>query len=294
MRTRPARPGRGVPGPRPAHPAARLARPSTWPGASRPPARYIWHAVFAPSDLSPRARTLAAAVIHRTWEWVATVGCVGPDDARGRRFHAMGANSCICFPPGSVFGETGIAIGIQTLIGPYVSLSAGMPGNPPPRRDDEPVVVIGDRCSIGRGTSIVGLRHIDIGDDVAIGPNVYITDHNHRYDDVTAPIAGQWPAQDPVRIGAGSWLGTGVIVLPGSDIGCHVTVAAGSVVRGAIPDRSVVAGAPARVVRRYSPDEGWIPPLRATSEPPTSAAPASAPPTSGSPTGQPATIRRPQ
>ena len=115
----------------------------------------------------------------------------------------------------------------------------------------------------------MGLRHIDIGDDVAIGPNVYITDHNHRYDDITAPIAGQWLAQDSVRIGAGSWLGTGVIVLPGSDIGVHVAVAAGSVVRGRLPDRSVAAGAPARVVRQYSADEGWVPPLRTRPSPAT-------------------------
>jgi acetyltransferase-like isoleucine patch superfamily enzyme len=222
--------------------------------------------VFAPSDLSPRIRDLAAAVIHRTWGWVAAVGCVGPDDARGRRFRAMGSGSCICFPPGSVFGEGGIAIGAHTLIGPNVSLSAGMPGGPPTGTEGEPIVTIGDRCSIGRGTSIVGMRHIEIGDDVAIAPNVYITDHNHSYGDIEAPIVGQWPAIGWVRIGAGSWLGTGVVVLPGADIGCHVAVAAGSVVRGVVPDRSVVAGAPAKVVRHYSDDEGWVPPLPATNE----------------------------
>jgi acetyltransferase-like isoleucine patch superfamily enzyme len=213
------------------------------------------------------ARNLAAAVIHRAWGWIASVGCVGPDDALGRRFHSMGLHSCIAFPPGSVFGESAIAIGGATLIGPYVSLAAGIPGGAAIGNTDHrnPVITIGDRCSIGRGTSIVALRHIEIGDDVAIGPNVYITDHNHSYADVTVPIAGQWPVEDTVRIGAGSWLGTGVIVLPGSDIGCHVTVAAGSVVRGPVPDRSVVAGAPARVVRRHSVDEGWVPPLRTTS-----------------------------
>jgi len=178
----------------------------------------------------------------------------------------MGDNSCICFPPGSVFGEAGIEIGSQTLIGPYVSMSAGMPGDAPRGRNERPIVVIGDRCSIGRGTSIVGLRDIAIGDDVAIGPNVYITDHNHSYGDVTTPIAGQWPTDEPVRIGAGSWLGTGVIVLPGSNIGCHVAVAAGSVVLGPVPDRCVIAGAPARVVRRYSPEQGWDPPLRSATE----------------------------
>ncbi len=223
--------------------------------------------MFAASDLPPWARNMAAGMIHRAWGWIATVGCIGPDDARARRFHSLGEHSCICFPPGSVFGEGAIAIGAQTLIGPYVSLSAGLPGDRQAAgRDDAPVVAIGDRCSIGRGSSIVGLRRIEIGDDVAMGPNVYITDHNHSYCDVTVPIAGQWPADDPVRIGSGSWLGTGVIVLPGSDIGRHVTVAAGSVVRGSVPDRSVVAGVPAQVVRRHSAEDGWVPPLPPRSE----------------------------
>jgi acetyltransferase-like isoleucine patch superfamily enzyme len=64
----------------------------------------------------------------------------------------------------------------------------------------------------------------------------------------------QWPpAEAPVRIGAGSWLATGVTVLPGADIGRHVTVGAGAVVRGQIPDNTVVVGMPARVVRSYDP-----------------------------------------
>jgi acetyltransferase-like isoleucine patch superfamily enzyme len=161
-----------------------------------------------------------------------------------------------------VYGQAAIAIGSHTLVGPYVSLAAGMPGDPAPQPGDPPVVVIGARCSIGRGSSIVAMGRIEIGDDVAIGPNVYITDHNHTYGDVTLPIAAQWPGTEPVRVGAGSWLGTGVVVLPGSDIGCHVAVAAGSVVRGPVPDCCVVAGAPARVVRRYSAEQGWDPPLR--------------------------------
>lgn len=209
-------------------------------------------------ELSPRARNAAAAVIHRAWRWVAVVGCVSPDDALGKRFGYMGRRSCIAFPPGSVFGEQWIEIGAETLIGPHVSLAAGMPGQPP-NGSTKAVIVIGERCSIGRNSSIVGLMRILIEDDVAVAPNVYITDHNHGYRDVSMPIASQWPVQAPVRIGAGSWLGTGVIVLPGSDIGRNVTVAAGSVVRGVIPDHTVVAGAPARVVRQHSPEHGWRP-----------------------------------
>ena len=86
-------------------------------------------------------------------------------------------------------------------------------------------------------------------------PYVYVTDQNHVYADVDAPIGRQWPAEDPVTIGSGSWLGANVIVLPGSQIGRNVAVAAGSVVRGCLPDHCVAAGAPAKVVRRHG-DEG--------------------------------------
>lgn len=173
----------------------------------------------------------------------------------------MGRGSCIAFPPGAVYGERWITIGTDTLIGPHVSLAVGMP-NERIDRDAEPVIIIGSRGTVGRGNSIIGRRRIEIEDDVTMGPNVYITDHNHSYDDVDVPIARQWLTEDPVRIGAGSWLGAGVIVLPGADIGHNVTVAAGSVVRGRIPDHSVVAGAPARVVRRHVQGEGWIPPIQ--------------------------------
>jgi acetyltransferase-like isoleucine patch superfamily enzyme len=216
--------------------------------------------VFRPSELSPRARNLAAGVIQRAWGWISDVGAVSPDDERGRRFGHMGTGSCISFPPGAVFGERWIHIGARTLIGPHVSMSAGMwPGQVMER---DPVIRIGERCNIGRGSCIVGHLSIDIGDDVTTGPYVYITDQNHVYADVTLPIGRQFPTEDAVVIGPGCWLGTGAIVLPGARIGRNVAVAAGSVVRGDVPDFCVVAGAPARVVRRHIDDEGWEPPLR--------------------------------
>jgi acetyltransferase-like isoleucine patch superfamily enzyme len=61
-----------------------------------------------------------------------------------------------------------------------------------------------------------------------------------------------------VRIGAGSWIGHGAMILPGTSIGRNVVVGAGSVVRGKIEDHCVVAGAPARVVRRLEPGRGWV------------------------------------
>jgi acetyltransferase-like isoleucine patch superfamily enzyme len=53
-------------------------------------------------------------------------------------------------------------------------------------------------------------------------------------------------------------LGANVVVLPGAQIGEHVVVAAGAVVRGTIPDRCVVAGVPARIIRRWVDGQGWL------------------------------------
>jgi acetyltransferase-like isoleucine patch superfamily enzyme len=216
--------------------------------------------VFPTTALSPRRRALAAGLIHRAWAWISVVGTVSPDDERGRRYRALGSGSCLAFPPGPVINEGWIAIGEATLIGPNVSLAAGLPGEPLDPAAP-PIIRIGDRCNIGRGSSLNGRVGLVIEDDVTTGPNVYVTDHNHRYDDLDLPIGRQWVNEAPVRIGAGSWLGTGVVVLPGADIGRHVTVAANSVVRGAVPDHCVIAGAPAKVVRQYVEGEGWVPDL---------------------------------
>ena len=211
-------------------------------------------------------RRFAARLIHRSWRWIAAVGTVSPDDEHG--FRMLGEQSLIGFPPGDVFGEWWISIGARTLIAPEVTMSVGLPGEALDR-SAPPVITIGERCSIGRGTSIVGRRRIEIGDDVTIAPNVYITDHNHTYADVSKPIGTQYPTHDPVRIGDGSWIAAGATVLPGADIGAHVTVAAGAVVRGRVEDNAVVAGNPTRVVRRYA-DGTWDPPVRHQPEEPPS------------------------
>jgi len=214
-----------------------------------------------PDDLPPWVRNLAAAAIHRGWGWITALGGISPDDERGRRFRALGKGSYLSFPPGAIFGERWISIGAETLIGPHVVLSVGLFGEPiDPERP--PVLVIGDRCNIGRDSHIVSRCGVTIGDDVTTGPNVYITDQNHSYAKVDVPIGQQWLHEDPVSIGDGSWLGAGVVVLPGARIGRHVAVAAGSVVRGELPDFCVAAGSPARVVRRYVDGTGWDPPLR--------------------------------
>jgi acetyltransferase-like isoleucine patch superfamily enzyme len=118
-------------------------------------------------------------------------------------------------------------------------------------------IVIGDRCVLGAGSVLTAHASIEIGDDVWFGQNVFVSDASHGYQDPETPIGLQLGPHQPVVIGEGSWIGHGAIVLPGTRIGRHVVVGAGSVVRGVVPDHAVVAGVPAKVVRRLEPGVGW-------------------------------------
>jgi acetyltransferase-like isoleucine patch superfamily enzyme len=196
---------------------------------------------------------------HTAWGAVQRAGTITAESSGGRRFAAFGPHSLMAFPTGAVYGEHWIEVGDETMIGEQVTLCAGMmPGQD---LGDQPVLRVGSRCVIGRGSHIVAHYSIEIGDDVYTGPYVYITDQNHGYADPDVPIGRQWPVNTAVSIGAGTWLGAGAVVLPGACIGKNVVVAAGSVVRGTVPDRCVVAGVPARVVREYVSGTGWSRPV---------------------------------
>ena len=203
-------------------------------------------------------RAVLSALVHRAWRALQQAGSISPESPAGRRFAAFGARSMMAFPTGAVFGERWIEIGDDTMLAEQVTLCAGMmPGHD---LGDQTVLRVGSRCVIGRGSHIVAHHSILIGDDVFTGPYVYITDQNHAYADPDMPIGRQWPVNLAVSIGSGTWLGTGTIILPGACVGRNVVVAAGSVVRGTVPDRCVVAGVPARVVREYVPGTGWARP----------------------------------
>jgi acetyltransferase-like isoleucine patch superfamily enzyme len=208
-----------------------------------------------------RIKRAAGEVVRFGWSGLAELGAIGPDSRAGRRFGRFGQGSVICFPPNALFNERYIHIGAGTMIGPGVTLSAGMvPGQV---CVTDPVVRIGDRCLIGKGSGIVGHLCIDIGDDVWTGHHVYITDQNHGYEDVTVPISRQSMPERAVSIGGGSWIGHGTVVLPGTTIGRHVVIGANSVVSGSIPDFSVAVGTPAQIVRSYDPETGWVSSRRA-------------------------------
>ncbi len=206
-------------------------------------------------ELGKRRRALVASMIQAAWRRMQDAGTVTASSAAGRRFAAFGPGALMAFPTGSVYGERWIEIGDKTMIAEQVTMCAGMaPGHD---LGPDPVLRVGNRCVIGRGSHIVAHHSIEIGDDVFTGPYVYITDQNHKYEDIETPIGRQWPVNSAVRIGAGTWLGTGTVILPGAVVGRNVVVAAGSVVRGTVPDNCVVAGVPAKIVREYVQGIGW-------------------------------------
>ncbi|RLU80472.1 acyltransferase [Streptomyces griseocarneus] len=214
----------------------------------------------APVALRAWGRRAVSRAVHHGWRWIQQAGSVTAERPGPYRFARIGTGTRLAFPLGTVFGEQCIELGDYCIIGEQVTLTAGM--MPGLDLGPDPVLSLGNGVVLGRGSHVVASQKVTFGDDVFCGPYVYVTSDNHSYDDPDQPIGRQWPRTAPVTIGSGSWLGTGAVILPGARLGRNVVVAAGSVVRGEVPDHAVVAGAPAKVVRHWDPEQGWTPPLR--------------------------------
>jgi acetyltransferase-like isoleucine patch superfamily enzyme len=118
--------------------------------------------------------------------------------------------------------------------------------------DGAVVIEIGDYASIAGGCVLSAVSSVKLGRSVSLAPHVYIADHAHAYRDATRAIADQGITDiEAVEICDGAWLGANVVVLPGVRIGEGAVVAANSVVTKDVPDHSLAAGAPARVVARF-------------------------------------------
>ncbi|WP_343907382.1 acyltransferase [Nocardioides aquiterrae] len=200
-------------------------------------------------------RLLNAGVLAG-WHWLDRAGEITPGTRAAARFGSFGAGTSIGFPAATLMGTRSIHLGSGTIVGRQATLAVGYGPDDPnlPERG----LVVGDRCVLGARVTIVAHASVEIGDAVWFGQDVFVSDAGHGYQDPDLPIGHQFGGHDPVRIGSGSWLGHGSIVLPGAQIGRNVVVAAGSVVRGVVPDHSVVGGAPAKVLRRYEPGVGWV------------------------------------
>jgi acetyltransferase-like isoleucine patch superfamily enzyme len=120
-----------------------------------------------------------------------------------------------------------------------------------------PRIEIGDDAYIGGYVYMVAMEEISIGAGCVLAEQVFITDLEHGMDPRAGLIMQQpLKSKGAVRIGTGCFLGYRAVVLPGVMLGPHCVVGAQSVVTESVEEGSMVAGNPARVVKRWD-GERW-------------------------------------
>ncbi len=110
-----------------------------------------------------------------------------------------------------------------------------------------------DKVSIGTRSTVnpyaVVRGEVQLGDGVRIGSHACILGFNHNADDPTRPIYTQGTSAKGITIGDDVWIGSHAVILDGVKVGSHSIIAAGAIVVKEVPEYSVVAGNPARILR---------------------------------------------
>jgi acetyltransferase-like isoleucine patch superfamily enzyme len=117
----------------------------------------------------------------------------------------------------------------------------------------DPSLTIGEGSSLGYYNHIAAVRKVELGKFVLTANGVYISDNLHAFEDIDVPIMHQPVVfKSEVTIGDGTWIGEHACII-GAKIGKNCIIGANAVVTKDIPDYSVVAGAPARIIRQFNP-----------------------------------------
>ena len=109
-------------------------------------------------------------------------------------------------------------------------------------------VMIGDYTRVGIHNTIIG--PVTIGNHVNLAQGVVVTALNHNFNDPSLRIDEQGVSTNSVVIEDDVWIGANAVVLPGVTIGKHSVVAAGAVVTKDVEEGSLVAGMPAKPIKR--------------------------------------------
>ena len=109
-------------------------------------------------------------------------------------------------------------------------------------------VMIGDHTRVGLHNTIIG--PVIIGNHVNLAQGITVTALNHNFDDSNKRIDEQGVSTSAVIIEDDIWVGANAVILPGVTIGRHSVVAAGAVVTKDVPPHSLVAGVPAKIIKK--------------------------------------------
>ena len=114
---------------------------------------------------------------------------------------------------------------------------------------------VGNSLKIGDNVGInhycfIGVRgNVTIGNNVIFGPRVNVFSENHNFDKLDIPIKHQGVTKEDTIIGNDVWIGANVSIMPGVRIGNGCVIAAGSVITKDVPNFSVAAGVPAKIIK---------------------------------------------
>ncbi len=169
----------------------------------------------------------------------------------------IGINSYIRRPY-RIFGASHFRIGDRTFIGEYSYLYAveEHAGD-----SFSPRLVIGNDVNIGRYSCLTCMNELIIEDGCLLSEHVYIADAAHGLDPEGGPLAQQkLVSKGPIRLGYRTFVGYRACIMPGVTLGKHCIVGANSVVTRSFPDYSMIAGAPAQLIKVYSAEaRDWVP-----------------------------------
>ncbi len=157
----------------------------------------------------------------------------------------------IIVEPHVVYGPGRITYGENVFIAEHSWFSLPMP---------EAEIIIGNNTQLGRFLGMSCARRIEIGDSCVIGERVFLADVGHAYEDPNRCILISGLTEPkPVIIANDVLIGVGAFIGPGVTIGQHVMIGANSVVTRDVPSYSVVAGNPARIIKRFDFTTGtWV------------------------------------
>lgn len=145
--------------------------------------------------------------------------------------------------PTSIFGINKIFIGRRVRIFPNVRMEV---------HGRTSKLIVEDNVGIGQNVHITTGGNLIIGKSSTILANVFITDIDHNYEEIGIPILEQKIVVKQTEIGENCFIGIGAAIQAGTILGRQCIIGANSVVRGKFDDYSVIAGVPAKVIKKYN------------------------------------------
>lgn len=112
-----------------------------------------------------------------------------------------------------------------------------------------------DNISVGQNLHIVCYKdELIIGSNTTISANVFISNVDHEYKMLNKHILDQNFLYKKTIIGENCFIGYGAVIMPGTILGKQCIVGANSTVKGHFPDYCVIAGSPAKIIKKYNSD----------------------------------------